>query len=144
MIIETVGSGMVSSYGGNDTVKPVERTASSTQVQMSGQEGMNITVTERPVESLSQNGQQGTNENPQNQQGSGKQLKSAVDSANQKLKMNHRTGCEFSYHEETKRVSIKVVDQDTKEVIREIPPEESLDRVQKLRELAGVLVDGRR
>ena len=144
MIIETVGSGMVSSYGGNDTVKPVERTASSTQVQMSGQEGMNITVTERPVESLSQNGQQGTNENPQNQQGSGKQLKSAVDSANQKLKMNHRTGCEFSYHEETKRVSIKVVDQDTKEVIREIPPEESLDMLQKLLELAGVLVDERR
>lgn len=144
MIIETVGSGMVSSYGGNDTVKPVERTASSTQVQMSGQEGMNITVTERPVESLSQNGQQGTNENPQNQQGSGKQLKSAVDSANQKLKMNHRTGCEFSYHEETKRVSIKVVDQDTKEVIREIPPEESLDMLQKLWELAGVLVDERR
>lgn len=144
MIIETVGSGMVSSYGGNDTVKPVEKTASSTQVQMSGQEGMNITVTERPVESLSQNGQQGTNENPQNQQGSGKQLKSAVDSANQKLKMNHRTGCEFSYHEETKRVSIKVVDQDTKEVIREIPPEESLDMLQKLWELAGVLVDERR
>lgn len=144
MIIETVGSGMVSSYGGNDTVKPVERTASSTQLQMSGQEGMNITVTERPVESLSQNGQQGTNENPQNQQGSGKQLKSAVDSANQKLKMNHRTGCEFSYHEETKRVSIKVVDQDTKEVIREIPPEESLDMLQKLWELAGVLVDERR
>lgn len=144
MIIETVGSGMVSSYGGNDTVKPVERTASSTQVQMSGQEGMNITVTERPVESLSQNGQQGTDENPQNQQGSGKQLKSAVDSANQKLKMNHRTGCEFSYHEETKRISIKVVDQDTKEVIREIPPEESLDMLQKLWELAGVLVDERR
>jgi flagellar protein FlaG len=56
----------------------------------------------------------------------------------------HRTRCEFSYHEETKRVSIKVFDKDTEEVIREIPPEEALEMVEKMWELAGLLIDERR
>lgn len=71
------------------------------------------------------------------------QIKSAISQANSKMK-THRTRCEFSYHEETKRVSIKVVDKDTQEVIREIPPEETLEMVQKMWELAGILVDERR
>ena len=61
------------------------------------------------------------------------------------MKMKHaRTKCEFSYHEATKRVSIKVMDKETNEVIREIPPEETLEMVEKMWELAGILVDERR
>lgn len=55
-----------------------------------------------------------------------------------------RTRCEFSYHEATHRVSIKVVDKDTEEVIKEIPPEESLEMLEKMWEMAGLLVDERR
>lgn len=51
------------------------------------------------------------------------------------------TRCEFSYHEKTRRVSIKVIDKDTDEVIREIPPEKSLDMLEKMWEMAGILVD---
>ena len=54
------------------------------------------------------------------------------------------TRCEFSYHEETRRVSIKVVNKETDEVIREIPPEESLEMLEKMWEMAGILVDERR
>ncbi len=71
------------------------------------------------------------------------QIKSAISQANNKMK-SQRTKCEFSYHEATKRVSIKVVDKDTQEVIREIPPEETLEMVEKMWELAGILVDERR
>jgi flagellar protein FlaG len=74
---------------------------------------------------------------------SDQQIKNAISQANNKMKAQ-RTRCEFSYHEETKRVSIKVVDKDTEEVIREIPPEETLEMVQKMWELAGILVDERR
>lgn len=70
-------------------------------------------------------------------------LKSAVDQANNKMK-HVRTGCEFSYHEATNRVSITVYDKDTKEVIKEIPPEESLEMLEKIWEIAGLLVDERR
>lgn len=65
----------------------------------------------------------------------------AVKSANRK--MSH-TRCEYSYHKKTNRVSIKVMDADTQEVIREIPPEKSLDMLQKMWELAGILVDEKR
>lgn len=65
----------------------------------------------------------------------------AVSKAN--CRMEH-TRCEYSYHKETNRVSIKVIDDATDEVIREIPPEKSLDMLQKMWEMAGILVDEKR
>lgn len=65
----------------------------------------------------------------------------AVKSANRRME---HTRCEYSYHKETNRVSIKVINDDTDEVIREIPPEKSLDMLQKMWEMAGILVDERR
>lgn len=65
----------------------------------------------------------------------------AVRSANRKME---HTRCEYSYHKETNRVSIKVINDETDEVIREIPPEKSLDMLQKMWEMAGILVDQKR
>ena len=48
---------------------------------------------------------------------------------------------QFSVHEGTNRVMVKVVDRDTDEVIREVPPEKFLDLVAKLQELVGIFVD---
>lgn len=72
-----------------------------------------------------------------------KQVKSTIALANNELK-HAKTGLDFKYHEATKRVSITVYDKDTKEVIREIPPEKSLDMLEKMWELAGMVVDDRR
>ena len=41
-------------------------------------------------------------------------------------------------------MSIKVINDDTDEVIREIPPEKSLKMLQKMWEMAGILVDEKR
>lgn len=71
-----------------------------------------------------------------------KQIKDAIQQANSKLLK--KTTCEFAYHEETKRISIKVIDQETKEVLKEIPPEETLRMVEKMWELAGILIDEKR
>ncbi len=70
-------------------------------------------------------------------------IKSAVNHVNSQMR-NTKTRCEFSYHEETNRVSIKVINKETQEVIREIPPEETLEMVERMWELAGILVDERR
>lgn len=51
---------------------------------------------------------------------------------------------EYSIHESTKNIMVKVIDRETKAVIREIPPEKILDLVAKLWEIAGILVDERR
>lgn len=53
------------------------------------------------------------------------------------------TNFEFSIHEGTREIMVKIVDRDSGEVIREIPPEHILDMVAKMWELAGILVDER-
>lgn len=70
-------------------------------------------------------------------------LKSIMSVANQKMKVAN-TRCEFEYHEKTKRVSIKVIDRSTDEIVREIPPEDAIQMVEKMLELAGLIVDERR
>lgn len=49
----------------------------------------------------------------------------------------------FGIHDKTDRVTIKIVDKNTKEVIKEFPPEKTLDMIAKCMELAGVLMDER-
>lgn len=51
------------------------------------------------------------------------------------------TEAQFGIHDETNRVTIKLVDKDTKEVIKEIPPEKTLDTLAKCMKMAGILVD---
>ncbi len=50
----------------------------------------------------------------------------------------------FGFHEETNRVTIKIVDKETKKVIKELPPEKTLDMIAKVWELAGLMVDEKR
>jgi flagellar protein FlaG len=89
--------------------------------------------------------QDGTTEDEKQKdaQANANRLKSILNETNNKIKPT-RTRCEFSYHEDIHRVSIKVMDADTDKVIREIPPEETLDMLQKLWEVAGLLVDEKR
>lgn len=54
------------------------------------------------------------------------------------------TECQFSVHEETKQIMIKLVDSTTKEVVKEIPSEKILDMVASMCELAGLFVDEKR
>ena len=50
----------------------------------------------------------------------------------------------FGIHDETNRVTIKIVDKESKEVIKEFPPEKTLDMIAKVWEMAGILVDEKR
>ncbi len=50
----------------------------------------------------------------------------------------------FGIHEATNRITIKIVDKDTREVIKELPPEKTLDMIAKVWEMAGILVDEKR
>ena len=52
----------------------------------------------------------------------------AIQAANEKLAGTNRE-LQYSVHEKTKRLMVKVLDKSTKEVIREIPPEKVLDYV---------------
>ncbi|TGY95143.1 flagellar protein FlaG [Petralouisia muris] len=67
-------------------------------------------------------------------------MKRAVEEINRKAKNSEVI---FGIHDATNRVTIKVVDKGTKEVIREFPPEETLDMIAKVWELAGIMIDER-
>lgn len=61
------------------------------------------------------------------------ELKEAVNVFNRKI--------DFSVHDDTKRLLVKVVDTETGDVLREIPPEEMLDLVAKMQKTLGLIVD---
>lgn len=139
MAIESVTSTM-SSYREPVKSKPevkVEHAVESSAANTAIAREIRVVTANEGAENMSENAQQEQAQNPVMQQ----RIKSAVKHANTNLKY---TRCEFSYHEETKRVSIRVLDKDSGEVIREIPPEESLDLVEKIWELAGIVVDEKR
>lgn len=69
-----------------------------------------------------------------------RKLREAIDRANQETRLK-QTACEFSYDERTNRIAIKVKDKDTDEVIREIPAEETLEMLARIKEQAGLMLD---
>lgn len=52
-----------------------------------------------------------------------------------------RRRLKFNVHEATGRIWVQVIDTQTQEVIKEIPPERYLDLVARIWELVGILVD---
>ena len=58
--------------------------------------------------------------------------------------MTANTEAVFGFHDKTNRVTIKIVDKDTKKVVKEFPPEKTLDMIAKAWELAGIMVDERK
>jgi uncharacterized FlaG/YvyC family protein len=65
---------------------------------------------------------------------------SSIERANKSLELT-TTRFEFSIHEQTKEIMVKVFDEQSGDLIREIPPEKILNMIAKLWELAGILVD---
>ena len=68
---------------------------------------------------------------------------SAIEKANKHIKTFDRR-LEFSIHEVTKQIMVKVVNTEDDTVIREIPSEKVLDMVAHMWEVAGILVDEKR
>ena len=80
-------------------------------------------------------------ENQKRGEATNEQIKKAVEQMNKSM---FNSEAVFGIHEGTNRVTIKIVDKDTKEVIKELPPEKTLDMIAKVWEMAGILLDERR
>lgn len=120
--------------------RSVERAADVSTVSTSAQIERQVATN---VEQDATGGYSGNEEAQATAAQNAQRIESAVKRANNTMRMA-KTSCQFQYHEETNRVSIKVIDKDTKEVIREIPSEEALELIQKMWEMAGILVDEKR
>ncbi|MCI8327149.1 MAG: flagellar protein FlaG [Lachnospiraceae bacterium] len=84
--------------------------------------------------------QQGSNQEQRGHSNTDK-IKKAIEQINKKVINSEAV---FGFHEGTNRVMIKIVDKETKEIIKEFPPEETLDMIAKVWELAGILIDEKR
>jgi flagellar protein FlaG len=67
----------------------------------------------------------------------------AIEKANKHIRTYDRR-LEFSIHDSTKQIMVKVINTEDDSVIREIPSEKILDMVAHMWEVAGILVDEKR
>lgn len=144
MAIEPLGSIMSVQAQGVSVPKTVTQTKeSSVETQSStAQEAAQVDNTVSVVAEGQSKGNANGNSNEQQQQPSNEQLRRAVEQLNKNM-VAHSEAV-FGIHEGTNRVTIKIVDKDTKEVLKELPPEKTLDMIAKVWEMAGILVDERR
>lgn len=158
MAIEPLSS--VMTFQAQDTVKPKVQTIQPVDMEVSPDEQkVNVDSTTATVakaqEEDSEAGKDSEKEknadnnssaqrkelNPS--QAATEQLKKAIAEMNQKIS-NTNEEAVFGVHEDTNRIMIKIIDKDTKEIIKEFPPEKTLDMIAKVWEVAGILVDEKR
>lgn len=117
-------------------VRPVvENTEVSTPEQTAYVDPVTVSVT-KTENNNEQNA--GADAQDKQQQAANEKIKKAVEQLNKNMPHSEAV---FGVHDETNRVTIKIVDKDSKEVIKEFPPEKTLDMIAKVWELAGILVD---
>ena len=69
-----------------------------------------------------------------------KKVQEAVAKMNEMLEINNNSS-KFIYHEDLERYYVTVVDSQTEEVVKEIPPKRLLDAFYEMQKLFGMIVD---
>ena len=74
--------------------------------------------------------------------------KAAVDAVKKAVNEMNRTSenktVQFGIHEETNRMTIRILDKESRKVVKEFPAEKTLDLIAKAWEIAGIMVDEKR
>ena len=139
MEIESMKSGAAASYQGSAaaSTKPLD---AAVQPEASTQAGLSQTADKKPTVQnfFTEKDQEDKDLSEEKDAKQGTQLKKAVNDLNKQMKNSEAI---FGIHDKTNRVTIKIIDKTTKEVIKEYPPEETLDMIAKVWEIAGILVD---
>lgn len=142
MAIEAMkGAGM--SYAGSSSASDV-KAESQAKVETASNAATSDDLMKKTIQidtkETDKNGKDGNRDDSQAKQtiSENSQIKKAVDEINKKA---HNSEAVFGIHDATNRVTIKIVDKDTKKVLKEYPPEKTLDMIAKVWEMAGLLVD---
>lgn len=101
-----------------------------------------VDLTTNVVENAQEKGRSDNGEQQgKEQQATNEQIRKAVEQLNKSMGNSEAV---FGIHEGTNRVTIKIVDKSTKEVLKELPPEKTLDMIARVWDMAGILVDEKR
>ncbi|PKM67428.1 MAG: flagellar biosynthesis protein FlaG [Firmicutes bacterium HGW-Firmicutes-2] len=138
MRIDSVGS--ANSVPAPQSVERVGRTESPTPIQpVKRSENQNGSAAKRQ-ERIHADAEVAAVENSLQQE---QQVIKAIEKANKHIRTYDRR-LEFSIHDTTKQIMVKVINTENDSVIREIPSEKVLDMVAHLWEISGILVDEHR
>lgn len=144
MAIEPLGSMTAMQVQTTTKVQQVEPKKVDVNKEVQTAESSATPMMDLSTPMVAQSAESNANQNDNNQQDDEKNfenIKKAVDNLNKNMK---NTSAIYGIHEGTNRVTIKIVDKQTKEVIKELPPEKTLDMISKVWEMAGMLVDEKR
>jgi len=144
MTVEPISSIMTVQAQGSVVQKPQApvQTEKPESASSSVQAAVQVDRTTSVVENAQEKGQaDNSDQSKEQQQATNEKIRKAVEKLNKNLPNSEAI---FGIHEDTNRVTIKIVDKSTKEVIKELPPEKTLDMIAKVWELAGMIVDERR
>lgn len=125
MEVKSMGSMSV-----NDLFQQVKSERSQTQNRQSETQG-SVDTSSRQAENESR---------VKGKEWSVKDLDHAMEAMND-LSSFRSTSLKFEKHEVLNRTIVKVVDQQTEEIVKEIPPEEFLDMISSMLEFAGIIID---
>ena len=131
------------SYQGSATVSAASATNGAEPITQTAGQTATVAAVGTAVQdfSLNKDGKEDEKRSEETATNNNKQLKNAVNDLNKQMKNSEAI---FGIHDKTNRVTIKIVDKTTKEVIKEYPPEQTLDMIAKVWEVAGILVDEKR
>ena len=143
MAIEPISSMMTVQAQGSVVQKqqPVQ-TEKPESAESSARAAERVDQTTNIVENAQEKGRaDGGEQQGKEQQASNEQIRKAVEQLNKSMANSEAV---FGIHEDTNCVTIKIVDKTTKEVIKELQPEKTLDMIARVWDMAGILVDERR
>lgn len=112
-------------------------TAKKNKNVVSGQDSIKIKATSEPV---SQPVVEKETIVGEEKEISKEKLQQAVQAVNDFLEINHSSS-KFKYHEGLERYYVTIVNRDTEEVVKEIPPKKLLDAFYEMQKLLGMIVD---
>ena len=143
MAIEPIGTMTAMQVQSQVRVTPVEpSTSASKSVEVVSEQSATPMLDEttaavaKAMESNSDGQQQSSQKEPDPET-----LKKALESINKNM---GNTSAVYGIHEGTNLVTIKLIDKHTKETIKELPAEKTLDMIARVWEMAGILVDEKR
>jgi flagellar protein FlaG len=69
------------------------------------------------------------------------ELQKVLDNLNRFFGIANKPSLKFQIHEETDKLMVRVMDMETKKVVRELPPKQVLDMEARIQHFVGLLID---
>lgn len=139
MGIEGITGGIASYQNSNVAPEPQVKPVANMTESMTGSDAGNTIAQEVLTVQNNANAQDNSGKGGEEQKQPSKEtMEKRLSDINKQL---NNTECVWGVDDATDRITIKIVDKETKDVIKELPPEKTLEMIAKAWELAGILVD---